>query len=311
MQGRSAARFSFVAATVAFATFAVRGATLTPLPIPRKAVPPFAVVGVRRVVVVVLENGDFQDAARQPFMKYLAETGMVLNSYYGVAHPSQPNYVALISGSPEGAMTNSDVRLPSKRKHLGNILPAGSWRVYAEDYPALPDRCNLIKQGTGPDRLYVRRHVPFLSFADVQDGKCAEIVRLNTATDAFGALRSDMDNQRMPAFSMIIPNLEHDGHQPSNLKKASAWLTANLEPLLRNRQFTDGLVFILLFDEDDSRWGGSNRVYTVVWGDRVKNGASDDVYDHEDLLATICALLRITPPPFDEQSVRPIGGIWK
>jgi Phosphoesterase family len=311
MQVRSPARFAVVAAAIALAAFALQGATRTPLPVPRKAVPPFAVAGVRRVVVVVLENGDAQDAARQPFMKFLAETGMMLNSYYAVAHPSQPNYVALISGSTEGAMTDGNIRLPSTRKHLGNILPAGSWRVYAEDYPALPDRCNLVKQGSGPDRLYVRRHVPFLSFADVQDGKCTELVRLNTATDAVGALRADIESQHMPLFSMIVPNLEHDGHEPSNLKKASEWLTANLEPLLLDRKFVDGLVFILLFDEDDSRSSGRNRVYTAIWGDRVKNGASDDVYDHEDLLATICALLRITPPPFDEPGVRPIGGIWK
>src|SRR5258708_14723530 len=87
-------------------------ATRTPLPVPRNRVVPLAVTGVNRVVVVVLENGDPDEASRQPFMKFLAQTGMVLTSHYAVAHPSQPNYVALISGSTSGAMTDSPIRLP-------------------------------------------------------------------------------------------------------------------------------------------------------------------------------------------------------
>lgn len=310
-------RYCFLARVTLVVALTVLGltaqsATRTPLPVPRDVVQPFAATGVKRVVVLVLENGDPGEASRQPFMKYLAETGMVLTSYYAVAHPSQPNYVALISGSTAGAMTDGNISLPSTRKHLGNILPAGSWRVYAQNYPALAGRCNLVKQGTGADKLYVRRHVPFLSFADVQDGQCAGVVRLDTPKDDVGALRADMENQRLPLFSMIIPNLEHDGHEPSNLTNASSWLMVNLKPLLGDRRFTDGLVLILTFDENDSsRSARGNRVFSVVWGDRVKIGTSTNVYDHEDLLATICALLKIAPPPFDEPGVRPIGGIWK
>ena len=104
--------------------------------------------------------------------------------------------------------------------------------------------------------------------------------------------------------------VDHDGHEPSNLTNASSWLTAHLKPLLEDRRFTDGLVLILTFDEDDSATN-RNRVYTVIWGDHVKIGTSSDVYDHEDLLATISALLGVEPPPFDEKDVRPIGGVWK
>ena len=86
----------------------------------------------------------------------------------------------------------------------------------------------------------------------------------------------------------------------------------NLKPLLEDRRFTDGLVLILTFDEDDSgKSSNGNRVFTAIWGGHVKIGTSSDVYDHEDLLATISALLGIEPPPFDEKGVRPMGGIWK
>ena len=300
-----------LALTLTLVGLPAQSATRTPLPVPRDAVVPFNAAGVKHVVVVLLENGDPDEAGQQPFMKELALTGMVLTSYYAVAHPSQPNYVAMISGTTAGAMTDGRIRLPATRKHLGNILPAGAWRVYAENYPAIPGRCNLERQGTGGDELYVRRHVPFLSFADVQDGKCAEIVRLNAGTDDVAALKADIASGHLPAFSMIIPNLQHDGHEPSNLTNASSWLMVNLKPLLTDKRFTDGTVLILTFDENDSSTVHGNRVFTVIWGDHVKIGTSRDVYDHEDLLATICALLGVAPPPFDEKGVRPIGGIWK
>lgn len=310
MKWPSAKGAGFVASSV-FAALLAQGATRTVLPDQRNSVLPFDAFGVKKVVVVVLENGDPVLASQQPFMKYLAKTGMVLTSYYGVAHPSQPNYVALISGSTGGAMTDDNVRLPA-RKHLGNILPDGAWKVYAENYPALAGRCNLAKRGSGSDRLYVRRHVPFLSFADVQDGPCTGVVRLNTATDDVGALKADIENRRMPPFSMIVPNLDHDGHEPSNVTNASSWLMVHLRPLLDDPRFTDGLLFILTFDENDSsRSARGNRVYTVLWGAHVKGGTNADVYDHEDLLATICRLLAVSPPPFDEKGVRAIGGVWR
>jgi len=279
-------------------------ATLTPLPVARNPVPPLAVTGVRRIAVIILENGNPTRAANQPFMQLLAGKGMVLTQYFGVAHPSQPNYVALISGKTAGALTDNPITL--HRSHIGNTLGV-RWRVYADDYPALAGRCNLVKQSG----LYVRRHIPFLSFADVQNGTCAQIVPLNAPGKPINALSNDIAAHTLPDFAMIIPNLKHDGHEPATLADANSWLMANIAPLLNDPAFTDGLVLILTFDEDDTHGAASNRVLTILWGDHVKHGTSNDVYDHEDLLATIAALLNVTPPGFDEPGVRPIGGIWR
>lgn len=283
-------------------------ATLTPLPGPRNQVPPLAVTGVRRVALIILENGNPELAANQPFMKLLASKGTVLTRYFAVAHPSQPNYVAMISGSTAGAMTDNPITL--HRPHIGQTL-GSRWRVYAEGYPALAGKCNLVKQDGIKPNTYVRRHVPFLSFADVQTGDCSQIVRLDGPGRPLAALEDDIKAGTLPDFAMIIPNLLHDGHEPATLDDANAWLMANIKPLLENPAFTDGLVLVLTFDEDDSKLAKRNRVFTVVWGDQVKNGTSNDVYDHEDLLATIAALLHVSPPPLDEPGARAIGGIWK
>jgi hypothetical protein len=280
-------------------------AGLTPLQAPRNPVPPLDAKGVKRVMVVVLENGSPVTAARQPFMKLLERHGTRMDQYFALAHPSQPNYIGMISGKASDALTNSPISL--SRPHLGQSL-GKRWKVYAEDYPALPGKCNLAKS----KGQYVRRHVPFLSFKDVQQGDCAQVVRLNTATDAIGGLRADLLAGTLPDFAMIVPNLIHDGHAPSNIPNANAWLMANFAQLLDDPKFMVGLVFILTFDEDDtSDARKGNRVYTTIAGNSVKVGVSTDVYDHEDLLATIAALLHVPPPPMDEQGVRPVGGIWK
>lgn len=279
--------------------------TLTPLPAPRNSVPPFSATGVSRVVVIVLENGNADRASEQPFMRDRVAEGTVFTRYFGVAHPSQPNYIAMISGSTKKALTNCPLTL--NRPHLGNAL-GERWRVYADDYPPLDGRCNLVRQSG----LYVRRHVPFLSFADVQKGTCSQIVRLNTASDPVAALRADIEGQSLPAFSLIIPNLKNDGHSPATLADANAWLVANIAPLLALPAFTKDTVFVLTFDEDETRSSKSNRVFTVIWGDHVRQGTNADVYNHLDLLLTIAALLGVPPPsPLDEPDARPIGGIWR
>ena len=294
-----ASRFTLLA----MALLAASSCVTTPPP-PRGPVPPLDATNIRRVVVVVLENGSPVKAAQQPFMQFLERRGTRFDRYFGSAHPSQPNYIAMISGSTAGAVTNCPLTLD--RPHIGQAL-GSRWRVYAEDYPAIAGKCNLVRT----NGKYARRHVPFLSFRDVQAGDCAQIVRLNGPGGPISALADDIRNGTLPDFVLIIPNLEHDGHAPWNVTDANAWLVQNIQPLFDDPKFTEGTLFVLTFDEDDTR-RKPNRIYTTLAGDAVKAGeVNTDVYDHEDLLATIAALLHVTPPPFDEEGVRPIGGVWK
>jgi len=295
-----------------------RGTIPTPLPKPKNPVAPFVDPGVAHVVLIVLENEGPSEAEQQSFLIDRVNEGMLMTEYYAVAHPSQPNYVAMISGSIAG--TNGDLRRTLHRSHLGDLIP-NRWKVYAEDYPGSSGECADATR----DGAYVRRHVPFLSFACVD---CRGIVRLNSdaSTRRVGsapppprdvvsvtkALRDDIANGTLPAFALIIPNLEDDGHSPSNLANANDWLTRYFAPLLSDERFTKDTVFIVTFDEDEHvNADHPNRVYAVVWGDRVLHGTDGDVYDHEDLFLTIAALLHVAPlPETDEPDSRPISGIW-
>lgn len=51
-----------------------------------------------RFVTIWLENTDFDKAASDPNLAWLAKKGITLSNYNGVTHPSEPNYVASIGG---------------------------------------------------------------------------------------------------------------------------------------------------------------------------------------------------------------------
>src|SRR5256885_1492472 len=57
------------------------------------------------VIVVILENHSFNQifqGSTAPYLRRLAKGGAVFTRSYGVAHPSQPNYLALFSGATQG-----------------------------------------------------------------------------------------------------------------------------------------------------------------------------------------------------------------
>jgi hypothetical protein len=266
----------------------------------RRAVVPQPAPGiaeVRRVFVVVLENEDLEPALLQPYLTSLAERGALLLNYSAITHPSYPNYIALVAGSTHGIIGSDQVTL--NVPHLGDLLDARgvSWKMYAEGYPG---GCFLgVAAGS-----YVRRHVPFLSFADVQldPSRCARIVPA-------AQLDADLQNHELPRFALYVPDLNHDGHDTS-VAFADASLRTRFEPLLADPNFSAGLLFIVVFDE--GRSGGPNRVYCSFSGAGIRPGSvSFAPYDHYDLLRTIEEIFHTgTLHQFDE-AAEVISGVWR
>src|ERR1700712_1094141 len=62
------------------------------------------------VVVVVMENHSNTDvigSSSAPYINSLARAGANFSQSYAITHPSQPNYLALFSGSTQGVSDNS------------------------------------------------------------------------------------------------------------------------------------------------------------------------------------------------------------
>lgn len=97
LAGTSAAQYSYNTAT---STAAVEAAAATA----RTDSPTSNVCGKAfdRFVTIWLENTDFTAAQADPNLAALAKQGITLGNYFGVTHPSEPNYVASIGGDNFG-----------------------------------------------------------------------------------------------------------------------------------------------------------------------------------------------------------------
>jgi Phosphoesterase family len=272
--------------------------------LPRRGVtPPVAFpqpAPFQRVFVVVLENTDAEDALAQPYLRQLANRGALLTDYAFVARPSQPNYLALTSASTHGVDTDRNVDLDVR--HLGDLLEAKgrSWKSYAEDYPG---GCFLKRSSERGH--YVRKHQPFLSYRNVQSDplRCQRVV---AATE----VARDIEAHALPDFSLFIPNNRNNGHEPSSVAVAARWLERTFEGYLQDRDFMDGMLFVVTFDE--SSMLHTRPIYTVLVGDSVKPGVTDDFpYDHYSLLRTVEEAFGLGTLGLEDEQAVAISGVWK
>jgi hypothetical protein len=111
---------------------------------------PGAVPRADHVLVVVFENKAYQQvigSAAAPYLTSLAHAGANFTNAHGERHPSQPNYVALFSGSTQGV---TDDACPS------NWAPRPTWHANystaAAVSPATPKTCPVSASPAAPHR---------------------------------------------------------------------------------------------------------------------------------------------------------------
>ena len=256
---------------------------------------------VQRIFVVVLENTNADLAIRQPYLASLAASGALLRNYHAIAHPSLPNYIAMAAGSSFAIADDNPITLDVS--HLGDLLDAAgvSWKVYAEDYPG---GCYLgTSFSDGDAGQYVRRHVPFIAFTDVQSNpdRCGRIVPAER-------LDGDVATGSLPRFAMYVPDTVNDGHD-TGVAFADAWLRSRFQSLLADPNFTTGLLFIVVFDEATT--DPANAVYCSLSGAGIRPGAvSDAQYDHYSLLRTIEELFHCGTLHRNDAAAAMISDVW-
>lgn len=90
-----------------------------------------------RFVEIWLENTDYDKAAGDPSLAYLASKGITLSNYFGVTHPSEPNYVAAIGGDNFGMDNDNFNQVADNVSTVVDLLEDKgiSWGSYQEDMP--------------------------------------------------------------------------------------------------------------------------------------------------------------------------------
>lgn len=226
-----------------------------------------------RMFLIIFENQGFNKVMKDTYFASLAARGSSLTNFYAITHPSQPNYISQIAGSPLGCTSDSNIDI-TQTSLVDLFEEKGiSWRAYEEAYPG--------KCFTGAESgTYVRKHNPFMSFTSVTKNatRCANIV---PATQ----LDTDLKSGPLPSFVYYTPDLNNDAHD-TNIAYASKWLNGFLEPKLLIGNFINRTAVFLTWDEDDLLEG--NHIYSVLLGPVVKAGAQDNThYTHYSLTRTL------------------------
>ena len=288
----------------------------------------------------------------------LPRMGALLEHYYGIGHASADNYVAEVSGQAPSLGTQADCPIwipfvgdavagpyhqvigegcvyPAQVQTLGNQLSAAgrSWAAYLQDMGNDPARDHTVATARGPacghpaawaiDRTqkaapgdqYAARHDGFVFFRSVTANPAfcaAHIV-------SFRPLPGDLARaSATPAFSFVVPDLCHDGHDapcvtgaPGGLAQADAFLAQWVPAIMAAPAYRDGGLIVITFDEgSDSaaccgetagfssdhpnvplpgRTGpGGGRIGAVLLSPLIKPGTVSTVpYNHYSLLRTI------------------------
>lgn len=122
------------------------------------------------LVLVIEENHGFSQIIGSPDCPYinaLALKGALLTRSYAVGHPSEPNYLALLSGSTWDVADDTcpPPGSPYPGDNLGSLLRAAglSFVGYCEDLPKMgsTDCSNGAKSG------YRRKHNSWVDFANL------------------------------------------------------------------------------------------------------------------------------------------------
>jgi len=258
--------------------WADEGVGLTPLVAPPAgSVLPVPARG--HVWVIVFENKDDNQiigSSDAPFFNELMAQGAVTEAYQGVAHPSEPNYLAMVSGSTQGILDNG-VHTVDAPTLFDQIESAGlDWRVNAENVPSGCYQEAAASGGPDGSGTYARKHEPAISFQSIASdtGRCARIVDLSS-------FRPDA-----AAFQMVIPNLCHDMHDCS-IRQGDDWLRSFLPRITDSAAFAADGLLVITFDEG-YHGDVDNDVATVVLGPGVRPGLVTDVpHTHYSLLRTI------------------------
>lgn len=250
----------------------------------------------KHIVIVVEENKSpsriiGNDDA--PYINSLAGSGALFVNSNGIAHPSQPNYLALFTGNvnwngdvcPERGVGQNSPTLGGSllRAHL-------SFAGYSEDLPS-PGFAGCT--GGAVNHGFSQKHAPWVGFNDVPKTSNLPLTRL----PAYDSL---------PTVAFIIPDLAHDMHSGS-IAAADDWLRAHVGPIVTWSRAHDALV-IITWDESDREF--DNTIPTIFVGAHVKPGKYGERIDHYRVLRTIEDMYGLRPLG-GSADVSPIADCWR
>ncbi|HYK28765.1 MAG TPA: alkaline phosphatase family protein [Streptosporangiaceae bacterium] len=223
-----------------------------------------------------------------PFLNSLAGRGAVFTKSFAITHPSEPNYLALFSGSTHGVTSDACPVTFTAPNLASDLMSAGkTFAGFSEDLPGTGSQVCATGE-------YARKHVPWTDFSNVPSS-------LNRPFSEFPASAL----AQLPDVSFVIPNLCNDMHDCS-VSAGDTWLRTHMNGYVNWASMHDSLL-IITWDEDDGSL--SNQIPTIFVGPMVQPGRYSEHITHYRVLATIEAAYGLQRDGAARQ-VQPITNVW-
>jgi len=230
------------------------------------------------IYLIVMENSSYADIvgnSNAPYLNSLIANYGLATNYRGVARPSEPNYLALFSGSTQGVADNNNHNLDGQT--IADQLEAHgkTWKVFAQNVPldcATGETASGGEDGAGD---YARKHEPAISFTAISavPARCLNI----TDFTHFDPAAAD--------FEFITPNLCNNMHDCSTAT-GDAFLRKFVPTILDSPAWQQGGLLFITWDESEGT--ASNQVATLVISKAAAKGFQSAIaHDHYSLLRTI------------------------
>jgi acid phosphatase len=235
--------------------------------------------GDQHVMVIVEENHSYSDiignTSEAPYMNSLVTQYGLGTNWFGLSHPSEPNYLGMVSGS---IWDNPRDSTPQNDSYPGptvvdQMASAGiGWKAYMED---MPQPCDLTH--TYSPAYYDVNHNPFMYFQSIRSdpAQCNRDV-------PFTQFAGDLSSNTMPPFVFISPNLNHDMHN-GTIQQADTWLHSTMSQVFSSQWYAQGGIVIITWDEGES----SDQIPVIVVDARDAGKRLTTKGDHYGMLRAI------------------------
>ena len=266
------------------------------------------------VFIIMMENTGYDTLIGNPnatFINAAASKYGLATNYFGVTHPSQPNYIAATSGSTNGVADDSDTTID-----VANVVDqldaeGKTWKAYMQSYSL----CATKLDHACGNQLYERKHNPFVSYQNVQSNPA----RMANIVD-FSQFATDLASGQVADYIWISPDQCHDMHGrastpddpcdfsqvPALIAAGDSFLLDTVSAIMNSKAWTGNSVIFIAWDESDftgsgfngfgddsgccdsvpGQGGGHVVMITISHSDHSPR-TSTVAYNHQSMLATI------------------------
>lgn len=212
------------------------------------------------VMIVVMENesNDITNGTNWPKASVLAGQYAYLTQYYGIAHPSQPNYLHLVAGDNFGVADDSITTGLTATTIFDQLTTAGvAWKTYAE---ALPGTNIAVNQTINGGNNYLCRHNIISAFSKYEPTSALVVdagSTANIATATWPTLVGDLNSTSYPKFVYFCPTPANQGH--SGYPTSGPWQGATTDAdnfiskfttaVKATQWYADGGTILFVWDE--------------------------------------------------------------